>query len=178
MRGAAGLVSSLRGRFHLLFGFLHVGVVEVLLLLLEGLGCGNLFGAGLGAGGQKLLERSTRDVGVGVEAGGREVIRMRNHTVAGVGSVADVAVFDVDMFATADVGDADGYVLRGRGDVEEQGGEEREKSEAWRAKTAEAWFEQDHGELPMIFRRTRAGSIVPGELRHEEGPDESRMKDV
>ena len=39
---AAGLVRRRRRRLHLLFGLLDVGVVDVLLLLLEGLGCGEL----------------------------------------------------------------------------------------------------------------------------------------
>jgi hypothetical protein len=37
---------------------------------------------------------------------------MRNHTVAGIRRVADVAILDIDVFAAANVGNADRYILR------------------------------------------------------------------
>ena len=75
---------------------------------------GKLLCRWLRASRQQLLQRAARDIRVGVETGGSEVIGMRNHAVAGVRRVADVAVFDVDVLAVADIGDADGYVLRAR----------------------------------------------------------------
>lgn len=113
---------GLRGRAHLVFRFFDVCVVKILLLLLESFGSGDFFGGRLLAGGKKFLEISAGDAGVGVKPGGCEVVGMSDHAHGGVGSVADVAAFDVDMFTLTDLGNANDDVLR-VGD----GGEEYEK---------------------------------------------------
>src|SRR6202011_2966433 len=110
--------------FQLAIGLLHVGVVGSLLFLLEGVRGGRLFGAGLLAGGEKLLERAAGHVAVLHEPVGKNVIGMANHAACCVGKIADVAVFNEQALAGANVGEAGGKVLGcdaagGKGDKED-----------------------------------------------------------
>ena len=119
---------------HLAVGLRYVCVVDVLLLLLEGLRFGDLLRGGLLAGGEELLQCAAGHVGVLHQSVGQDVVGMADHAGCVVGGVADVAVLDEHALAAADVDQAWGQVLRdgeGGGEESEQRQDAQVEEAAW-----------------------------------------------